>query len=83
MMIWGTTILGSPYIVGYVFSYSRVWIQLDHILLVNISWRILEYLTRVNSEKHNFHSMDWLQVKSSGWWLGHPSEKYEFVNWDD
>ena len=18
-----------------------------------------------------------------GWWLGHPSEKYEFVNWDD
>ena len=21
--------------------------------------------------------------KLSGWWLGHPSEKYEFVNWDD
>ena len=20
---------------------------------------------------------------SSGWWLGQPSEKYEFVNWDD
>ena len=19
----------------------------------------------------------------SGWWLGHPSEKYEFVNWDE
>ena len=19
----------------------------------------------------------------SGWWLGHPSETYEFVNWDD
>ena len=19
----------------------------------------------------------------SGWWLSHPSEKYEFVNWDD
>ena len=19
----------------------------------------------------------------SGWWLGHPSEKYEFVHWDD
>ena len=18
-----------------------------------------------------------------GWWLGHPAEKYEFVNWDD
>ena len=24
----------------------------------------------------------WL-TKSSGWWLGHPSEKYESVNWDD
>ena len=22
-------------------------------------------------------------VSSSGWWLGHPSEKYEFVSWDD
>ena len=19
----------------------------------------------------------------TGWWLSHPSEKYEFVNWDD
>ena len=19
----------------------------------------------------------------AAWWLGHPSEKYEFVNWDD
>ena len=19
----------------------------------------------------------------TGWWLGHPSEKYEVVNWDD
>ena len=22
-------------------------------------------------------------VTYSGWWLGHPSDKYEFVNWDD
>ena len=21
--------------------------------------------------------------KITGWWLGHPSEKYDFVNWDD
>ena len=21
--------------------------------------------------------------KKTGWWLGHPSEKYEFVNWED
>ena len=23
------------------------------------------------------------QQKESGWWLGHPSEKSDFVNWDD
>ena len=29
-------------------------------------------------------SMDnlWI-IYESGWWLSHPSEKYEFVNWDD
>ena len=21
--------------------------------------------------------------KIAGWWLGHPSEKYEYVSWDD
>ena len=26
----------------------------------------------------------WLMmVKKSGWWLTYPSEKYEFVSWDD
>ena len=24
-----------------------------------------------------------VQCTYTGWWLGHPSEKYEFVNWDD
>ena len=23
------------------------------------------------------------EITTAGWWLGHPSEKYEFVNWDD
>ena len=22
-------------------------------------------------------------MNMTGWWLGHPSEKYEFVDWDD
>jgi hypothetical protein len=27
---------------------------------------------------------DCVQIGSpSGWWLSHPSEKYEFVSWDD
>ena len=25
----------------------------------------------------------WRFLNATGWWLGHPSEKYEFVNWDD
>ena len=24
-----------------------------------------------------------LNESTSGWWLGHPPEKYEFVIWDD
>ena len=24
-----------------------------------------------------------MYIYISGWWLGRPSEKYEFVNWDD
>ena len=24
-----------------------------------------------------------LRLLKAGWWLGHPSEKYDFVNWDD
>ena len=24
-----------------------------------------------------------LEKCQTGWWLGHPSEKYDFVNWDD
>ena len=24
-----------------------------------------------------------LRVVYTGWWLGHPSEEYDFVNWDD
>ena len=27
--------------------------------------------------------MTWMWPYYPGWWLGHPSEKYEFVNWDD
>ena len=34
------------------------------------------------------HTKQWVIAKKlprgvTGWWLGHPSEKYKFVNWDD
>ena len=33
--------------------------------------------------RHNPHIWMHNIIFSTGWWLGHPSEKYEFVNWDD
>ena len=27
--------------------------------------------------------LEMISMKSSGWWLTYPSEKYEFVSWDD
>ena len=27
--------------------------------------------------------VDYIIYIQSGWWLSHPSEKYEFVSWDD
>ena len=32
-------------------------------------------------KKHPYTFM--VEKPTSGWWLGHPSENYEFVNWDD
>ena len=29
------------------------------------------------------HSLDLVAVLKTGWWLSHPFEKYEFVNWDE
>ena len=29
-----------------------------------------------------FYHIRW-RKSTSGWWLGHPSEKYDFVKWDD
>ena len=29
------------------------------------------------------NQVDYIYIYLSGWWLGHPSEKYEFVNWDE
>ena len=32
----------------------------------------------------DFHSpSNWFEFWHSGWWYSDPSEKYEFVNWDD
>ena len=49
----------------------------------------LAELPMVNSWLMIYHSLvvsinqQGLNNTIAGWWLGHPSEKYEFVNWDD
>ena len=45
-------------------------------------WIIYESggIPHLPSGKHNYGKSLFLMA---GWWLGHPSEKYEFVNWDD
>ena len=30
-----------------------------------------------------FHQKKIYQLSMAGWWYTYPSEKYEFVNWDD
>ena len=39
----------------------------------------------IHKLKQSRPGQDWDNTSStlSGWWLGHPSEKYEFVNYDD
>ena len=34
-------------------------------------------------KNHRLNTRNVYATMSSGWWLGHPSEKYEFVSWDD
>ena len=38
--------------------------------------------TGFNLSQQRLQASD-LQEQYTAWWLGHPSEKYEFVNWDD
>ena len=40
---------------------------------------------RVRMGHGNSRILKWRSWRTEypGWWLGHPSEKYEFVNWDD
>ena len=40
----------------------------------------------ISTQKNPEQSETWkcqLTTIYTGWWLGHPSEKYDFVNWDD
>ena len=46
-----------------------------------ISWHILVYQEHSGKITRGYRCIS--DSRYTGWWLGHPSEKYEFVNWDD
>ena len=59
-----------------------------------LQWEIKRHIQHIQKSKAdfqcyyfpiNFGDFQWhfLTKKKAGWWLGHPSEKYEFVNWDE
>ena len=58
----------------YTDHYRSIWIWLDWSYMDVTPW----YLRLEASPTFiiEFYT-------SSGWWLGHPSEKYDFVSWDD
>ena len=41
------------------------------------------YYTIYNIKIYNQNIFSYKVIINTGWWLGHPSEKYDFVNWDD
>ena len=79
--------------VGAMSTYN--WGEPTHLLSgMNHQVVILLPITVIKNNKKNNHSHNQNTTITtnatnhnskinSGWWLGHPSEKYEFVNWDD
>jgi len=46
--------------------------------LAKVAWEMPESTWRFEWENPRFN-----EDIRSGWWLSHPSEKYEFISWDD
>ena len=50
---------------------------------MNMANNGLDENRRFTSSTCEFSLARCVELPKAGWWLGHPSEKYEFVNWDD
>ena len=60
-----------------LFFSSPMWVSPKPLLSVQADQLFFE----LGTWQRNFPKVGSFSI--SGWWLGHPSEKYEFVNWDD
>ena len=77
---WGTPFMETPHI--EISTWGSSIFRPPHgcksLVLVFSGWPFwLKKWPRIQQLQHLLSST-W-----SGWWLSHPSEKYEFVNWDD
>ena len=60
--------------------------QAEDLLVIGRVWGMMYYETVWDTMNHSSEGSVSGHISSSsmaGWWLGHPFEKYEFVNWDD
>ena len=70
----------NKFLTSHWFVEDRVWSTLV-IPLLRWSPRSRRFETLAHpTQRHVLNSFFGIYA---GWWLGHPSEKYELVNWDD
>ena len=67
---------------GELLSMDSTHLTVKHLTVGGFTPKMgLEHLKYLWGEE--FPKMVHPKSSMSGWWLGHPSEKHEFVNWDD
>ena len=68
-----------------VFFFGYVVSRVDNMVFLQLWDPTWEPHLPKNPEGIPVGEFNWYAFKDlyTGWWLGHPSEKYEFVNWDD
>ena len=64
-----------PY--GYIYIYTCIYIYVYGFVWKDGTWWIFIFLANSGGLPHIAYD------RISGWWLGHPCEKYEFVSGDD
>ena len=65
------------------FSKKQSSLKLSHCQSYSILPVIAKPCQRISQISNSFSGGRWRYMWSTSWWLTYPSEKYEFVNWDD
>ena len=79
--------LGAPRVVSGM-SLSKVPVVIPRMSHSTDSGAVVNRPHRTSGGPADPKSLSWRTTlitsnNYAGWWLGHPSETYEFVNWDD